>query len=125
MTLKSEFYKGVVETTRASQKKVHTVNKIKTKINEIASNGSYYVNRVYKLEGEYNKISNFNRGYGTHSYEIYKCDISTTENDNYIINEFELMGFQLTYTLVDENPSPEFGQEGLKLGVYLNISWKQ
>lgn len=121
MTFSSDFYKEIVQITKNSKKNANLVNAIKAEIRKKAHDGKCHIDRVHQLEGKYNKIVNFSSGFSDSS--IKQRDVDITSSDNYIINEFELLGFELTYTLVNKNPHPEVGQEGLDLRVYLNISW--
>ena len=121
MTFSSDFYKEIVQITKNSKKNVNLVNSIKAEIKKKAYSGSCHIDRIHQLEGKYNKVVNLPSSFSDCS--IKQRDIDITSSDNYIINEFELLGFELTYTLVNKNPHPEVGQEGLDLRVYLNISW--
>jgi hypothetical protein len=89
--------------------------------------GEYYADRVYELEGNCNRhISQLRLSNSfTTAFLLNESEIDLSESDKFIINTFTKMGFSISYTLVNKNPHPEFGQEGLDLGVYLNISWEQ
>lgn len=118
------FYDEIINTTKRVRLSSLAISEIKDKLRLKAKFGEYYADCVYKLEGNtLSKVVHIKRDFT--SCDIKKNDFLATENDVCIINEFESLGFKLSYTLKNENPYPEVGQEDLKLRVYLNISWKQ
>jgi len=119
------FYDEMVKISNEVRNNSKLVGQIKDKIRLKAMDGEYTADRVYRLNGEYKKSINFNSVLSDHPILTPETDIVFNSVDRTVINEFTKMGFSLFYTLVNENPNPEFGQEGLKLGVYLSISWKQ
>lgn len=119
------FYKEMVQLADEVRNNTKLIMQIKDKIRLKAIDGEYVADRVYKLKGQYKKYMNFNSVLSDHPILTPETDIIFNSVDRAVVDEFTKMGFSLFYTLVNENPNPEFGQEGLKLGVYLSISWKQ
>lgn len=117
------FYDEIVKMTNEVRNNSKLVNQIKDQLRLKAMSGEYCAIRVHELEGEYAKSINFSNEYS--DFPIDHCDIEFTDSDRYIINQFVVMGFTISYTLVNKNSHPEFGQEGLDLAIYMNISWKQ